>query len=126
MAKPKSTSNLTAIRGGKEETAVPVDTSPLPFDLQPVNDWLLVRVAVEGQTPGGLYLPENYQDETPRAEVVAVGPGRQLINGGHEPCCAAPGETVMLQGNGVVIDQGRRLYLIPEKNILAKVRGLGG
>jgi co-chaperonin GroES (HSP10) len=121
----KAKSNLTVVGPDKETEAVPLDTSPLPFDLAPANDWILVRVAVEGQTPGGLYLPENYQDDTPRAEVVAVGPGRQLINGGREPCGVKVGQTVMLQGNGVVIDQRRRFYLIPEKNVLAVVRGLG-
>ena len=48
--------------------------------LKPLNDRVLVkRLESEEKTAGGLYIPDTAKEKPSKGEVVAVGPGQELI-----------------------------------------------
>lgn len=54
-----------------------LDGIPIPGDLTPLQNNLLVRVKpAAASTSGGLFIPDNAQEKPNEGEVVAAGPGR--------------------------------------------------
>jgi chaperonin GroES len=49
---------------------------------QPLQDRILIRrIEADAKTPGGLYIPETAKEKPIEGEVVAVGPGRYVVEG---------------------------------------------
>lgn len=92
------------------------------YEIEPMFDRILVRVLEPGKTPGGLVLPDNYQDENPRVVVIAVGRGEALIGGGYREPIVKPGDHVIIQGQGIVVDSAKNLILARENQIVAILR----
>lgn len=91
------------------------------YQILPMQDRVLVKLLEPGMSPGGLHLPGNYEDTTPRAEVLCVGPGEPLPNGGNREPRVKAGDHVLLEGTarGVLVDKAKRLWLTRESAILA-------
>lgn len=49
---------------------------PLPKEIEPLHNWVLVRRKKRGVTEGGLHVPETAQDKDADGTVIAHGPGR--------------------------------------------------
>jgi len=77
----------------------------------------------EQQTPGGLVLPKNAQDEPDTAIVVSVGPGRLLSNGTMVVPLVKCGDRVLIgRYAGTEVNWGREKRLvIPWSEILGIV-----
>jgi len=92
----------------------------------PVRDNVIVcRETPEEMTPGGLHIPASAQAQSNVASVVAVGPGKNLKNGGVHPCSVAVGDTVLLQRwatNQEFKHHGIPHVVVPEKEILAVLK----
>lgn len=65
----------------------------VPF--KPMHDCVLVRVLPQGETPGGIVLPDAAQEQD-KAEVIAVGPGRISEYGNLIEPRVQPGDIVYL------------------------------
>ncbi|XP_057767631.1 20 kDa chaperonin, chloroplastic [Salvia miltiorrhiza] len=65
-------------------------------DLKPLNDRVLIKVAVaEEKTAGGLYLTDASKEKPSIGTVVAVGPGPLDEEGNRKPLSVAPGNSVL-------------------------------
>nr|AFK40252.1 unknown [Lotus japonicus] len=65
-------------------------------DLKPLNDRVLIKVAVaEEKTAGGLLLTEATKEKPSIGTVIAVGPGPLGEEGKRKPLAIAPGNTVL-------------------------------
>ena len=97
------------------------------YQILPLQDRVLVRLLEPGKTPGGLVLPDSYEDSMPRAEVLAVGPGEPLPDGRNRAPLVHVGDHVLLEGTarGVVVDKVKRLWLTRESAVLAVLKGAG-
>lgn len=62
--------------------------------VEPIRDWVLLRVLPETHTDGGLVLPDGVKLKS-RAEVVAVGDGHLTESGTVVPLRVAPGDYVI-------------------------------
>lgn len=92
--------------------------------LKPLFDRVLVkREEAPETTEGGIYVPQNVQQESQRATVVAVGPGRTLDSGSVVPCAVKNGDTVLLQkfGGTEIEIEGVTHLIVSEGDILGVV-----
>jgi chaperonin GroES len=93
--------------------------------MQPTGTKVMVRPrAGEEKTESGISLPETTRDKlTVEAEVVAVGPGRRLPNGGYVPIAVEPGQVVVLRTKEQLeVRNGEEtLLLVDEKDLLGVV-----
>lgn len=65
-------------------------------DLKPLNDRVLIKVAVaEEKTAGGLLLTEATKEKPSIGTVIAVGPGSLDGEGNRKPLSLSPGSTIM-------------------------------
>ncbi|KAL6319520.1 hypothetical protein AAG906_014196 [Vitis piasezkii] len=65
-------------------------------DLKPLNDRVLIKVAVaEEKTAGGLLLTEATKEKPSIGTVIAVGPGSLDGEGNRKPLPLSPGSTIM-------------------------------
>ncbi|XP_027356842.1 20 kDa chaperonin, chloroplastic-like [Abrus precatorius] len=65
-------------------------------DLKPLNDRVLIKIAVaEEKTAGGLYLTEATKEKPSIGTVAAVGPGPLDEEGNRKPLSVSPGNTVL-------------------------------
>jgi len=75
---------------------------------------VLKQIEVTGQTSGGVIIPDTTNEGTEIAEVVAVGPGRQLESGGRNIMQCKVGDTVAVPKSGfhrIDVD-GEEYYVI--------------
>ena len=91
--------------------------------MEPLNDYVIVRKSAfeEETTPGGIVLPGTTNQHFTKAYVVAIGPGRPLANGGHEPLGLYE-EDIVLVPLAAMIDYeylGRRLSIVQGSSIVA-------
>src|SRR5712671_3521518 len=64
--------------------------------LRPLNDRVVVLPdEPEGQTPGGILLPEQARPAPCRGTVLAVGPGPCLPDGTRRPLAVKPADRVL-------------------------------
>ena len=94
--------------------------------LTPLNDNVLVR-KLDGpeKSKGGIIIPKNAQDQDPafQAEVLSVGPGKQLENGERGSMGVSPGDTVVIgryTGQTVTLD-GKECLVIRYEDVLGVV-----
>ena len=75
--------------------------------LEPMNEWILVRVLPEPASNGLLVLPS--EPAVCRAEVLKVGPGKLTKTGGRIPVDVRPGEVVTFLRWHLEHQQGQQL-----------------
>lgn len=88
----------------------------------PLHDWCLVRMIKEGISPGGIEYPENYHDESPKAEVLAVGNGVQLQDGTFREMLVKKGDVVLVSGMMVTVDSAESIAFAREGQLIAIVK----
>jgi len=90
--------------------------------LKPLGDRVLVRPSEEeGETGGGILVPDTARKRPTEGEVLAVGSGRILDNGRRVPISVNEGEKVIYSkyaGTEVTVE-GEDLLVIDEDSILA-------
>lgn len=69
-----------------------LDTSKL----EPMHDWILIKLLDRGKTPGGLFIPDIADDENRLAEVISVGPGLLNEAGQRLPMGVKKGDIVLV------------------------------
>lgn len=80
----------------KEDDVVGVLETEDIKDLKPLNDRVLIQVAVaEDKTAGGLYLTDASKEKPSIGTVIAVGPGPLDEEGNRKPLSVAPGNSVL-------------------------------
>lgn len=91
---------------------------------EPRHDYVLVRLHdAEGQTPGGIFVPEQAQDQPKRATVIAVGPGRLALDGSRLPLDLQIDQTILInEFGGISVDPfDKSLVLVRETEIIASI-----
>jgi chaperonin GroES len=88
----------------------------------PLNDKVLVkRLEAEQKTAGGLLLPDTAREKPRQGQVLNLGDGKRLENGGRSPFQLKVGDRVLFSswaGNEVTID-GEEYLLMTEDDVLA-------
>jgi chaperonin GroES len=84
---------------------------------------LLRRFESASASPGGILIPDRSQAASPRATVVAVGPGRVLESGQRREMPVVEGDIVVFAGQFHPVKvEGEDLLVIDCDNILGVVR----
>jgi chaperonin GroES len=92
--------------------------------LKPLGDRVIARVTeAETTTAGGIVLPDAAREKPQRAQVVAVGPGRQDDDGNVHALDVKEGDTIVYAryGGTDVKVGGEELVILSERDILAVV-----
>ena len=87
---------------------------------KPIADKIVIKkIENEGQTSGGVIIPDTTQEGTRQAKVVAVGPGRILENGTRmEPQCKV-GDIVVYPKVGNTFEaEGEEYMIVREIDLL--------
>ena len=81
---------------------------------------VLKQIEVTGTTSGGVIIPDTTNEGTEQAEVVAVGPGRQLENGDRNIMQCKVGDVVAVPKSGFhrIDVEGEEYYIIREIDII--------
>lgn len=94
--------------------------------VKPLEDRVLVKpIEKENKTESGLYLPESSKERPIQGEVVAVGPGRLLDNGGRAKLSVKKGDRVVYgkyAGTEVEI-KGDKHLILRETELLGVIAG---
>jgi chaperonin GroES len=90
--------------------------------VRPLHDRILVkRITQEEKTKGGLYIPSTAQEKPQEAEVVAVGNGVVLEDGGVRKLEVKKGDRVLFgkySGTEIKLD-GDEHIILKEEDVLA-------
>ncbi|PKL74640.1 MAG: co-chaperone GroES [Candidatus Melainabacteria bacterium HGW-Melainabacteria-1] len=92
--------------------------------LKPLGDRVVVKVVEqEEKTSGGILLPQTAKEKPQEAEVLAVGPGKQLEDGKRAAMEIRVGDRVVFAkyAGTEIKSHGEELLVISEKDILAIV-----
>ncbi len=92
---------------------------------EPLGDRVMIeRVESVTKTPGGLLIPDNFQDKPTEGIVIAVGPGRVDEHGSNYSMNVGTGDRVLFaKHRGTEIKLNGDTYLImPEGDILGILR----
>ncbi len=92
--------------------------------LKPLGDRVVVKVVEqEEKTSGGILLPQTAKEKPQEAEVLAVGPGKQLEDGKRAALEVRVGDRVVFAkyAGTEIKSNGEELLVISEKDILAIV-----
>jgi|TARA_R110000787_G_scaffold72900_1_gene162533 chaperonin GroES len=87
---------------------------------KPIADKVIIKkIENEGQTLGGVIIPDTTQEGSRHAEVIAVGPGRILESGDRTSMQCKVGDTVIFPKMGNIIEvEGEEFYIVREIDIL--------
>ena len=92
--------------------------------LTPLQDRVLVkRIEEETKTAGGIIIPDSAKEKPQEGEVIAVGPGKNLDNGGQVKLTVKKGDRVLFgkySGTEVKVN-GSELLIMREDDILGVV-----
>ena len=95
-------------------------------NMQPLDDRIIVRpMEAEETTEGGIVLPDTAKEKPQKGEVVAVGDGKMLEDGGRANMTLKKGDVVLFgkySGTEVKID-GEEYSIMRESDVLAIVEG---
>lgn len=70
--------------------------------IKPIQDRVIVkRLEEAAMTKGGLYIPETAKEKPNQGEVVAVGEGRELKDGGFRQLDVKVGDRILFSRYGV-------------------------
>lgn len=90
--------------------------------LRPLGDKVVVQLVEQDEkTAGGIYLPDTAKKKPQEGKVIAVGNGRILDDGSHNPLTVKVGDRVLFSkygGNEVTID-GEEYTILDEDQIYA-------
>lgn len=94
--------------------------------IRPLQDRIIVKPSVsEDRTAGGIIIPENAKERPARGEVLAVGNGKLLQDGGVRPLDVKPGDQVLYAkyaGTEFKSD-GEDYLMLREEDVLGVVEG---
>ncbi len=92
--------------------------------IQPLGSRILVQPSEADDTSsGGIIIPEAAQKRPREGKVIAIGPGRLLDNGEHQPLSVKEGDTVIYtQYGGTEIKYDDQEYLIVDEDSVLAVR----
>ncbi len=87
---------------------------------RPIADKVVIKkIENEGQTSGGVIIPDTTQEGSRHAEVIAVGPGRWLDNGNRAEMQVKVGDKIVYPKVGNVVEvEGEEYYIVREVDIL--------
>lgn len=85
-------------------------------DIEPMHDFVLVRIEKQTETAGGIIVPDAAQGVL-RCKVLAVGPGKHLGDGTLVAPQCKPGDYVLPLGSA-------RMELIDENHALVRAEAL--
>ncbi|KAL8504510.1 hypothetical protein ACS0TY_015899 [Phlomoides rotata] len=107
----------------KEDDIVGILESGDIKDLKPLNDRVLIKVAVaEEKTAGGLYLTDASKEKPSIGTVIAAGPGPLDEEGNRKPLSVAPGNTVLYSkyaGNDFKGSDGSEYIALRASDVMA-------
>jgi chaperonin GroES len=86
----------------------------------PIADKVVIKkIENEGQTTGGVIIPDTTHEGTRHAEVIAVGPGRWLDNGERAEMQVKVGDKIIYPKVGNICEvEGEEYYIVREIDIL--------
>tara|TARA_R100000152_G_scaffold17463_1_gene9033 strand:+ start:305 stop:595 length:291 start_codon:yes stop_codon:yes gene_type:complete len=86
----------------------------------PIADKVIIKkIENEGQTLGGVIIPDTTHEGTRKAEVIAVGPGRILENGTRMESQCKVGDVIVYPKTGHIFEhEGEEYYIVREIDIL--------
>jgi len=93
------------------------------IDISPIGDRVLAEKVPSLTESHGVILPASAQNMQLEAYVLAVGPGKSLLNGTVVPMGVKVGDRIayaQFAGNALTI-QGRELIVLQQKDILCLV-----
>ena len=92
------------------------------MNIEPLGDVVVVEMATEEKSDGGILLPESAQDGS-IGVVTAAGPGKKLENGEIQQIDVQVGDTVVFfPGAGTKISiEGKEVLFVTEREIVAIV-----
>jgi len=97
------------------------------FKLDPLSDRVVVEpIEEEEMTASGIVLPDTAKEKPQRGNIVAAGPGRLDDDGKRVPMSVAVGDVVLYAkyaGTEVKMNNQKKVLILSEKDILAKVIG---
>jgi chaperonin GroES len=92
--------------------------------IRPLYDRVIVkRIEKQRQTASGIVIPDSASEKPEQGEVLAVGQGRALPDGGMRPLAVKVGDSVlfgMFAGQTVKLD-GEELLVMREEDILGVI-----
>ncbi|KAL8508826.1 hypothetical protein ACS0TY_016146 [Phlomoides rotata] len=107
----------------KEDDIVGILESGDIKDLKPLNDRVLIKVAVaEEKTAGGLYLTDASKEKPSIGTVIAAGPGPLDEEGNRKSLSVAPGNTVLYSkyaGNDFKGSDGSEYIALRASDVMA-------
>ncbi len=93
--------------------------------IEPLNDKVVIKPATQEEvTASGILLPQTAEEKPMQGEVVAVGPGARLENGGRAEMTVKVGDKVIFikyAPDEVEID-GEEYLVIDENKIIGIIR----
>ena len=93
--------------------------------IRPLYDRVVIRRKEEEETTaGGIVLPGSAKEKPNQGEVIAVGDGKVLDNGGQRPLAVKVGDQVVFgqyAGSNKIEIDGEELILMSESEIYAIV-----
>jgi chaperonin GroES len=95
------------------------------MNLEALFDAVIVKpLSVEEQSYGNIIVPDMGKEKNEKATVVAVGPGKHTLTGDFIPTSIQIGDVVILPTMGAtrLEHDGEEFYVIPENQILAKIK----
>ena len=73
----------------------------MSVNIRPLSDKIVVEVIDETeQTSGGIFIPDSAREKSQKAKVLAVGPGKTLVNGQKEEMEVKVGDVVLFAKYG--------------------------
>jgi chaperonin GroES len=92
--------------------------------IRPLYDRVIVkRIEKQRQTASGIVIPDSASEKPEQGEVLAVGQGRALPDGGMRPLAVKVGDSVLFgkyAGQTVKLD-GEELLVMREEDILGVI-----
>jgi chaperonin GroES len=95
------------------------------MNLEALFDAVIVKpLSQEEQSYGNIIVPDMGKEKNEKATVVAVGPGKHTITGDFIKTQIQIGDVVILPTMGAtrLEHDGEEFYVIPENQILAKIK----
>lgn len=95
------------------------------MNIKPLADRIVVKpLAAEERTKGGIVLPDTAKEKPQEGEVVAVGKGRRLEDGGVQELEVKVGNRILYgkySGTEITSKEGTEYLIIREEDVLAIV-----
>ncbi|KQV59691.1 MULTISPECIES: co-chaperone GroES [unclassified Duganella] len=96
--------------------------------IRPLYDRVIVkRIEKQRQTASGIVIPDSATEKPEQGEVLAVGHGRALPDGGTRPLAVSAGDAILFgkyAGQTVKLD-GEELLVMREEDILGVIEHAG-